>query len=69
MTAKHGQDMRRQEDRIAEDEAKYQNHLRDAQTKAEQMIDDEKVMQVSKISSDKLYMSLINAFQVKPGLK
>ena len=41
MTAKHGQDMRRQEDRIAEDEAKYQNHLRAAQTKAEQMIDDE----------------------------
>jgi hypothetical protein len=34
-----------------------------------QMIDDEKVMQVSKISSDKLYMSLINAFQVKHGLK
>ena len=41
MKAKHGQDIRRQEDRIAEDEAKFQGHLRAAQTKAEQMIDEE----------------------------
>lgn len=41
MKAKHGQDMRIQEDRIAEDEAKFQGHLRAAQTKAEQMIDEE----------------------------